>query len=149
MRSAVEGWSRNPNGKGSSSGFTSNGIKYGGNVDAYYTLNTGAGAIVLEQLTGATTCQNALTQTQLVHDFNSHDPIIMGTLSSFTGSNHNGFVTYQVYYLTAIDQARGKFTFVNPADDSKLYPSDGARTVTVTWAQLMKSMHDISLVTMP
>lgn len=58
-------------------------------------------------------------------------------------------IGYHVYAVKAADAADNKFTLINPYDDNSIYPSDGQRTVTLTWDQLKLYLNDFFVLAPP
>src|SRR5262249_22697686 len=98
---AEEGWSRNPNGQDFSSGTISNGVKYGGSVNAYSSIDVG-NFNVLQQLTGRMnytwwdfTTQGA--EAKMEAAFAKGDMVIMCTPAR--GPQGDPLIGFHVYML--------------------------------------------------
>jgi hypothetical protein len=154
---AEEGWSRStaPGGSGI------NGTPSDWDTNSYDALNEGDG-VALQQLGGSNITYDvglasatAKDEAALVKAFNHGSLVIVGSLSqepANTPTNAAGaplIIATHVYMLKDADLATDRFTLINPLDDSSKYPSDGQRTVTLTWAQLKRYLNDYFVVNPP
>jgi hypothetical protein len=149
---AEEGWSRSagPGGSGIDGSLPTD-----WNLNSYDALSAGSGAVALQQIGGAThwtdvglATATTADEKALVEAFDHASLVIVGSLAQEPAgvpTNAAGaplIIATHVYALKAVDLACDKFTLQNPYDDSSPYPGDGQRTVTLSWAQLKKYLHD-------
>jgi Calpain family cysteine protease len=154
---AAEGWSRStgPGGSGISS------TPSDWNQNSYDALAEGDG-VALQQITGSSFTSDVYLPTASKTDEKTLEQalahgnlVIIGSLAQEPANvptNAAGsplIISGHVYSLKSVDAAGNKFTLVNPYDDNSLYPGDGQRTVTLTWAQMKAYLNDAFIVAPP
>jgi hypothetical protein len=171
---AEEGWSRSIDNAPIGSGNDSTPPKQW-NKNSYDALSNGNGA-ALEQIVGSNNCADisltkislkepaqlqalqakisAQQENQLAQAVQAGDLVIVASLPNEPASVpvNNGvplIIQTHVYFLTSANAQTDQFTLVNPLDDSSIAAGDGARTVTLTWANLSRWLNDCFIVTPP
>jgi hypothetical protein len=155
---AEEGWSRVQGVGGSGNSQTPNDLI----KNSYDMLQNGTfgaiGQIVGRLARSDVTLSTATTadETALANAFNNGRLVNFASLSkepsdvpinATTGAPK--VVANHVYALVAADAVNDKFTLVNPYDDSSLYPADGQRTITLSFAKLQEWFSDYVIVPPP
>jgi hypothetical protein len=147
---AEEGWSRatGPGGSGNNS------TPSDWSTNSYDALAYGDG-VALQQITGSSITYVESHKNALATAFQHGSLVIFGSLGQEPANmptDSTGaplIVSGHVYFLKAANASRDQFTLINPYDDSSSYPTDGQRTVTLSWGQLQQYLYNAFVVAPP